>query len=405
MFFKLLKKELKSLLTFSLFIMIIFYFGFFYFMGAGIEGAKESAKKLATEGIKIAVVVDTPENRVYEEIKNVSHVIETKNEKEAVEIAKKENLPAILVINGEKVRIIWMVRGLGITDNVPMNAVRDLLNMVKEKLKEDYLRNKGINKAYLDQIMETSEEVFVRSEKLKISFETFANMMMNYVTLQPMMIAFIVSFAGSILVTSIAMEREMKTLETLLTLPVKRIHIAFSKLVAASITGIILGGSYMLGFSMYMKRISEAGKTVENSIQLFSNYDITLMGFSLILALYSGLALCLLVGLLSRDIKTASTLSFPVSMLGFVPAVIGMFKDFTTMNPLLKALLFIIPFTHPVYAPRMLLFKDYKFVWSGIFYNILLGTVLTIAVKKIFESDIIINGVKNQLHKLKSINK
>ena len=68
----------------------------------------------------------------------------------------------------------------------------------------------------------------------------------------PIVIMIIIMMVGSIVISSMGSEKENKTLETLLTMPIKRTTIVSGKIVAAAIVGLVYGLAYMAGMSIYM---------------------------------------------------------------------------------------------------------------------------------------------------------
>ena len=63
----------------------------------------------------------------------------------------------------------------------------------------------------------------------------------------PLIVMLIIVMIGSIVISSMGNEKENKTLETLLTLPVKRTTIVAGKLVGSTLAGLVMGALYMVG--------------------------------------------------------------------------------------------------------------------------------------------------------------
>jgi ABC-2 type transport system permease protein len=120
--------------------------------------------------------------------------------------------------------------------------------------------------------------------------------------------------------------------------------------------------------------------------------DYLLVGLSILLSLFAGLALCLLIGTFARDYKNAQTLIFPVTILAMVPMFLVMFKDFGTLSLLLQVILFIIPFSHPMMAMRALMFDNYALVIGGIAYLAVFSIAITLVLTRIFSSDRLLVG-------------
>jgi ABC-2 type transport system permease protein len=203
----------------------------------------------------------------------------------------------------------------------------------------------------------------------------------------------IIIMAGSIVITSMALEKENKTLETLLTLPVKRTSIVTGKIVAAAVIGLLLAIIYMIGMQFYFSGFQFSGGVNLASYGLvITSMDFIWIGISLFITLIAGLSLCMLMGTFAKNYKSAQTLTFPITMLAMIPMFITMFADFDTLPLALKIFTFAIPFSHPMMAPRALLFHDYTLVIGGIVYVAIFAIVTISIVVWVFKTDRLLVG-------------
>ena len=209
----------------------------------------------------------------------------------------------------------------------------------------------------------------------------------------PIVIMMIIIMAGNMVISSMALEKENKTLETLLTLPVKRTHIVTGKIVASAIIGLLFAVVYMFGMSRYLQgfQMSEGLNLADFDLALTSS-DFILIGISLFITLIAALALCMLLGTMAKNYKSAQTLTFPVTMLAMIPMFVTMFADFDTLPLALKSLIFAIPFSHPMIAPRALIFNDYTLVIGGIIYVLIFAIVTILIVVWVFKTDRLLTG-------------
>jgi ABC-2 type transport system permease protein len=230
-------------------------------------------------------------------------------------------------------------------------------------------------------------------EFVGISPNTISGMLSSQSLLIPIVMMMIIIMAGSIVITSMALEKENKTLETLLTLPVKRTSIVSGKIIAAAFIGLLLAVIYMIGMQFYF-----SGFQVTSGVNLaayglaLTTGDFIWIGVSLFLALIAGLALCMLLGTFAKNYKSAQTLTFPITMLAMIPMFITMFADFDTLPLAVKIFTFAIPFSHPMMAPRALLFHDYTLVIAGIVYVAVFAIVTISIVVWVFKTDRLLTG-------------
>ena len=201
------------------------------------------------------------------------------------------------------------------------------------------------------------------------------------------------------------MEKENKTLETLLTMPVKRSQIVVGKLAAAAIVGLVMALIYMVGMIIYMDSLMSGAQVdlVQYGMSL-GIVDYLLLGISLFLAILSALALCMILGIFAKDYKTAQGLIMPVTFLAMVPFFVIMLFDFNALPTAIQGLLFAIPFSHPMMAINNLMLDNYSIVLAGIGYELLFAAVMIVIAVILFKKDILITGRSKKKPKNQIVN-
>jgi ABC-2 type transport system permease protein len=227
-----------------------------------------------------------------------------------------------------------------------------------------------------------NREVAAAPEKI-ISF--FSSQSMSI----PIVIMIMIVTSGGIVISSMGMEKENKTLETLLTLPIKRSYIVTGKIIGATIVGAIIAFLYMLGLRYYISSFGMQEKLAGFNL---NGMDYALISISLFFSLLAGLSLCLVIGSFAKNYKSAQILSLPVSILAIIPMFILMFQDFSSMSTPLKAIIFSIPFSHPMMAPSLLLLDEYSLVVYGIVYSAIFSIICILIATWIFKTDLLITG-------------
>ncbi len=187
----------------------------------------------------------------------------------------------------------------------------------------------------------------------------------------PAMIALILTFISVIPYISVAIagEREKKTLESLLSLPISRVHILLAKFVVGSIFSTLSLIINLFGFLLYIQ--------VTNAIIAPAyNWESAAFEITLELNMFIGLALvlflCTLLNLgigiaLASLAKSAETsrqlltlILLPVMLFittilfTGLPEILG-----TTMNSPLPLLLYLIPWMHALAIFQKILLPDY----------------------------------------------
>jgi ABC-2 type transport system permease protein len=169
--------------------------------------------------------------------------------------------------------------------------------------------------------------------------------------------------------TSMAVENEERTLETLLTLPVRPRDILLAKLLgmfAVALLGSALEIAGLLAyFFIVFSQISlpgepqlAAGAARPPGLQLgalqgfIDPSGVALLGASILLSLFFFAALGVIVGALSRDVRIASTVIGPLGFLAVIPSYAIVFMSSEMMGPALRTALYILPVTQPVIAAK-----------------------------------------------------
>ncbi len=213
----------------------------------------------------------------------------------------------------------------------------------------------------------------------------------------PMVIMVVIMMVGSIVISSMGSEKENKTLETLLTLPIKRTTIVSGKILASAVVGLVYGLAYLLGMSIYMNGLTgtfQTGKVDLNAIGMsLDATDWALVMLSMFLAIVCALGICMILGAFAKNYKSAQTMTMPLSILALIPMFVIMFSGWYGSAAAIKAVTFAIPFSHPMMAMQALMNGDVALVLSGIAYMaVFAGVMITITVW-LYRSDILITGI------------
>ncbi|QGN05908.1 ABC transporter permease [Halorhabdus sp. CBA1104] len=205
----------------------------------------------------------------------------------------------------------------------------------------------------------------------------------------PVVIMFVIIFSGQMVINSMGAEKENKTLETLLTMPVKRSTIVAAKLVGSASIGLLGAALYTVSIYYYQSSFTDGTASAALSLGIV---DYAIVGISLFLSLVGVLALALVLGIFAGDRQGAQMLLFPISILAIVPMFATMFTDVAKLSLPLRAILLAIPFTHPAIAPKRLLLNDTTMVIGGIVYEAIFAIGMIWLAIRVFNSDRLVTG-------------
>ncbi|HOB15595.1 MAG TPA: ABC transporter permease [Defluviitoga sp.] len=406
MFFNMFKKELKEVLTIGSIISIAAMSFVFAMIGQSVGNIEEKLE------VKPAIGLINNDNGIFgiistQILQETSDIIYNGSDKSAglQEVIAEKGIALIeipsdfsdSIYNNEqgKLNINWVVQGVGPFDGISSDVLDYVLNAVEKEISKIIITQElDLDPNLILNPLTTSQTTFLKEKEFRgLSPNELINTFSTQSYLIPTLIMMIIMMSGSSIISSMGLEKENKTLETLLTLPVKRNYIILSKIIASTISGLILAAIYMVGMTYYMKSFSFSGVVDLQAYNLTLNiYDYTLMGLSVFMSLLAGLSLCLALGSFAKDYKSAQSLLFPVTVLAIFSMLMTMFMDFSTMPTFIKIFIFIIPFSHPMMAMKSLMLKEYALVLSGIIYSSIFAAIMIIITILIFNSDRLLVG-------------
>lgn len=404
-----IKKEVRELLTPATFLPIIIVALIFGTLGNSIQGIQQQALVAPTIGVineanttfsQIATEV------LYHNAKVVFNSTSLSDRAAGIQTVKEKKGIALFIIPANfterilsgkpgNLEVDWIMKGTGVFDSISTSIAQYLITTINTNISKDLIKhNTTVNASIVLAPTQRNETTFFKDRVfVGLSPDAITGMLSQQSFLIPLVMMMIIIMAGSIVITSMALEKENKTLETLLTLPVKRTSIVTGKIVAAALIGLLLAVIYMIGMGYY---ISGLGVTAGVNLAVYglvlTSQDFLLIGISLFVTLIAGLALCMLLGTFAKNYKSAQTLTFPITMLALIPMFLTIFTDFDTLPLGLQIITFAIPFAHPMLAPKALLFHDYTLVLAGILYVLVFAIITISIVVWVFKTDRLLTG-------------
>lgn len=224
-----------------------------------------------------------------------------------------------------------------------------------------------------------------------------STLMISQAIAMPITIMILLTYSMQIAATSVAMEKEEKTLETLLTLPMDRFAILMGKLAGSVLVAGVGALTYMVGFTFYMNSFSglmSSGANIDlASLGLVpSLLGYLLLGISLFVTLLSALALAVVLSAFADDVRSAQSLVGYIYPLLIIPALLMMYVDFNSLPTWLRIVLFVIPYSHPILASKAVTMGDYSTAVWGIIYVSLFTIGILYAASRLFATEKILTA-------------
>jgi ABC-2 type transport system permease protein len=431
------KKELRELLTPSSIISIVVVMIMMCSIGLIVGGQTEDASKLSPVGIvngdngeygeyTIEYITDCylnsgiPEDEIddYVVILNCAYgdsdaIIEEMNNKgltSAIAISDTYSDDISAGIPGTIEKYYIYTNG-GIFSSTSSEVNDTILSYANADLSLLLIQNGGFDKDYaefLQNPIDYSQDFTDINGTVYEGITPYeiSTSMMSQTLMIPIIIMIIIVMIGSIVISSMGNEKENKTLETLLTLPVKRTTIVSGKLIASAIVGLVFGLAYMIGMTFYMNGMTSTvgGVNLSDYGLTLDALDWLLLGVMVFLTIMSALGICMIMGAFVKNYKAAQTMTLPISVLAMIPMFITMFVGWDSIPLVGQAILFIIPFTHPMMAMNNLMFGNMDIVLWGIAYLLIFSLTMIYITVRLYKSDILLTGV-GQTKFVRTLNK
>jgi len=328
---------------------------------------------------------------------------------EAIRNLKKTNITTLIVIpsgftenltsglKGE-LKIYAILRSISLSEgakasaaNIPINIYKKML--VYQAIKQAFPDRNPEN--ILDPIAVKSFVIF-KNRLLNVSPEFLQGIFMSQSFGFPMVIMLLLISAMQIAATSISIEKEEKTLETLLTLPVRRISILAGKLAGSIVVAAAGAIAAIVGVNFYTTSVFSFAYT--DSIDLadlglsLSPFTYLLLGVTMFVTIVSALALAICVAVFSENVREAQSLIGPFSLIVILPSLVLMFTDIDALPLYFQAILYLMPYTHSILASKAAFVGDYIIMLRSIVCISIFTIVVLYIAAKIFTTERVITA-------------
>ncbi len=301
----------------------------------------------------------------------------------------RNSLPVKLLVYGR-------VSGISFTSLGATAVANTFVNVLTEALRAYLVASGGMNPNFTLMPVQASTQLLFRDEIVDAGTLSALSMSSYVLFFVPLIL---VTSGLSYATTLMAYENEEKTLEILLSLPVKRRTILMSKVVGVLFLIILSAISFFAGFVFYITSIftavseslaSETSVTIqlETIMTLISPTTIALTAVSVLVTLLNAAGLGLLIGSISPDVRTAGTYSGPLTMIFIVPSLLLAYMDLGSLGVggLVMSLL-ISPFITPLIVLKAFLEGFEWLAYASIVFGVVFISLFIYLASKIISSE------------------
>jgi ABC-2 type transport system permease protein len=256
----------------------------------------------------------------------------------------------------------------------------------------------SFNRAIAPDLVLTTQSTIIKGQVQQgVDPAALSSLMLSQSIALPITVMIMITYAMQIAATSVAMEKEEKTLETLLTAPVDRFAILMGKVSSTVIVAGVAAVTVLVGYS-YMIGSITMGIPVAANVDLVSlglvpsAFGYVLLGISLFITLLAALALAVIMSAFSENVRSAQALVGYIYPLIFIPAMALMYLDINSLPMAIKMIFYAIPFSHPIIASKAVIMGDYTTVVLGIVYVAIFTVIIMYIASRLFSTEKILTA-------------
>ncbi len=299
---------------------------------------------------------------------------------------------------GEPSQIIIKTR-IGSLSFTALNVFQRGVSIVEafeSALRRELISRAGLDADFLNNMIETDAYVYIEEWRKEVRASSLATLAFQ-IFLVPWLVFGLVISILQVSAAMLSEEKEYKTLETLLTLPINRKILALEKILGSMVVAFAATAAYSIGFIIYIIflgaggfGIGEAGLSEIIDQELFTGIKpevLALLSILFFLTILITGGLGLLLSLFTQDTKTAEGLTATVSMPIFVLILFGALIDISILPEWLRMIYYSIPFVYLLKSFEYLLVGRLEMYVVGIIVNVIWLIAVLILVARMFESE------------------
>jgi len=364
-------------------------------MSFSVQSAQETAGKTTVlilnhdggdASLEFIAYINSSLRVVEAQAANINDAISLLAENNATEIIE---IPADFTMNvtsrqGVQVQFCSVFAGSGLFEGIGSSVVDTLV--------EQFNRNNA------PDLVLPEKSAIVKGKIIKgVDPRMLSGLMISQAIAMPITMMILLSYSMQIAATSVAMEKEEKTLETVLTLPMDRFAILMGKLSGSIIVAGFGALAYMIGFNYYLGSFTTMIPADAN-IDLValglvpSPFGYLLLGISLFVALLSALALAVIISSFAEDVRSAQSMVGYIYPFIYLPSLALMYLDINALPLAARIIIYAIPYSHPIIASKAITMGDYWTAILGIAYVAVFTVVIMYVASRLFATEKILTA-------------
>lgn len=291
-----------------------------------------------------------------------------------------------------------LMKSLSFIEMGVVSAAESYIKSFSESISKSILINMGVPESFAKYPVLSSSRV-VLAGKVFGSPQTLVNLVLSLSLVMPLLVVMFIAFVSQYAVMAMAVEKEEKMFETLLSLPINRTTIIAVKLLVSIIIGLATMGVYAGIFMWFFSNAvsssfggspqGQAGISGEsiNLFELVKPESMTLILIGLASVAIFMLSLLMLVSLFAEDVRTAQTftgiVTFPVAFAAYA----AMFIDIAVLPPSATIAISMIPVLNTAMSIKFSVVGDASLAALASLSNLAYAIVTVVALRSIVRSE------------------
>ncbi|MEM0020655.1 MAG: ABC transporter permease [Fervidicoccaceae archaeon] len=246
-----------------------------------------------------------------------------------------------------------VVRDISISSIAKFSAISSSINAFQQQILLGLISQAypNLNASSLLHLISLNETAFIGGREFNV--KTINSLLSGAIMLivAPLMIF---SIATSLAASSMGIEKEEKTLEILLSFPVKRSQILISKIVGAFLISLAGMVGMVIGFYYYISSITSnipgGSVSIAESVELLSPASLVEAALGLLLSLLFLLAASILIASLANNVREAQAMASYAWLPMLIPYILLMYIDLSQLSTAQVLAISAIPASTPLIA-------------------------------------------------------
>ena len=290
---------------------------------------------------------------------------------------------------------IFTTISTGIKESVSEGRINAVIGILSDEIARIKVKNLGAsNPDAILQPIRTESKSVINNNVVEVSPTAVSSVIAAQAFTIPLIVFMMVMITSQMAAGAIASEKENKTLETLLTLPVARTKIVAAKIFGTAMMGLVAAIAYMVGMRYYMSSfgLGSSGVSLEDLGLVVTPTGALMFAIVVFLTIIIALSLAMIVATFAEDVQSATTLVSAVILPLAFPAFLLMYTDINDLPSFVKYVLLAIPFTHPVVDYRYVLLSSYTPIAISMAYLTVVAVVILYATAWLFSTERILTA-------------